>query len=152
WPVGIGLGVAFFGAVAVASSWRSAQYLAIASIVLAFALVAFLYRDPPDFTRSGGPLRFWPALPARGWALALAAGAVWTLFNAGFIVLVGFGPEALVWRGASLAKAGFLVSMAVLVSIVSVPLGGALADRTGRPNLAIALGCLVTTLAIVAMP
>jgi len=33
-----------------------------------------------------------------------------------------------------------------------VPLGGALTDRTGRPNFAIALGCLVSAFAIVAMP
>jgi len=152
WPLGIGLGVAFFGAVAAAFSWRSVQYLALASTAVAFLLLAFLYRDPPGVSRSDGPLWFWPTLPARDWALALTSGAVWMLFNAGFIVLVGFGPDVLVSRGASLAKAGFLVSVAVWVSIVSVPLGGMLTDRMGRPYFAIALGCLVTALAVLAVP
>lgn len=152
WPLGIGLGTAFFGAVAAASSWRAVQRLAAASIILAFALLALFYRDAPGVKRSGATLRFWPNLPARGWAVALAAGTVWMLFNVGFIVLVGFGPAVLVSQGTSFVEAGFLVSLAVWVSAISVPLCGALTDRTGRPNLAIALGCLVTALAIVAVP
>jgi hypothetical protein len=70
----------------------------------------------------------------------------------GFIVLVSFGPGVLVSRGATLARAGFLVSLAVWVSAITVPLGGAVVDRWRRPDLAITVGCLVTALAIAAMP
>jgi cyanate permease len=74
------------------------------------------------------------------------------LFNVGFIVVIGFGPGVLVSRGASLAAAGFQVSLAVWVSVLSVPLGGALVDRTRRPDVAIVLGCALTALAVAAVP
>jgi len=70
----------------------------------------------------------------------------------GFIVLVGFGPGVLVSRGATLAGAGFLVSLAVWVSAITGPLGGAVVDRWRRPDLAITIGCLGTALAIASMP
>ena len=152
WPIGIALGTALFGAIAAASSWRFVQHLTAALAAVAFVLLALLYRDAPGVGTSHAALRFVPHLPARGWALALTAGFAWMLFNVGFIVLVGFGPGVLVSRGATLARAGFLVSLAVWVSAITVPLGGAVVDRWRRPDLAITVGCLVTALAIAAMP
>ena len=52
----------------------------------------------------------------------------------------------------SLGGAGFQVSLAVWISALSVPLGGVVVDRMRRPNVAIALGCVLTALAIAAMP
>ena len=89
-----------------------------------------------------------PNLPPRDWALALTAGSMWMLFNVGFIVLLGFGPGVLVSRGASLGGAGFQVSLAVWISVLSVPLGGVVVDRMRRPNVAIVVGCVLTALAI----
>jgi MFS family permease len=152
WPIGIALGTALFGAIAAASSWRFVQHLTAALAAVAFVLLALLYRDAPGVGTSHAALRFVPHLPARGWALALTAGFAWMLFNVGFIVLVGFGPGVLVSRGATLARAGFLVSLAIWVSAITVPLGGAVVDRWRRPDLAITVGCLVTALAIAAMP
>jgi MFS family permease len=152
WPFGIALATALFGAIAAASSWRSVQHVAAALATIAFVLLALLYRDAPGVATSRAALRFVPDLPARGWVLILTAGVVWMLFNVGFIVLVGFGPGVLVSRGATLARAGFLVSLAVWVSSISVPLGGVVVDRSRRPDLAIAVGCLLTALAIAATP
>ena len=152
WPLGIGLATSTFGAVAAASSWRLVQYLTALVAAITFVLLAYLYRDAPGVGTSAAALRFMPNLPPRGWALALSAGAVWMFFNVGFIVLLGFGPGVLVWRGASLGGAGLQVSLAVWVSSLSVPLGGALVDRTRRPNIAIVLGCVLTALAIAAVP
>jgi len=152
WPIGIGLGTALFGAIAAASSWRAVQHLTAALAALAFVLLALLYRDAPGVGTSRAALRFVPHLAARGWALVLTAGVAWMLFNVGFIVLVGFGPGVLVSRGATLAGAGFLVSLAVWVSAITVPLGGAVADRWRRPDLAITIGCLGTALAIASIP
>jgi hypothetical protein len=124
WPLGIGLGAAFLGEIGARSSWRSVQQLASGIAALGFVLLALLYRDAPGVAPAGTVLRLWPRLPARAWALALSAGAVWALFNVGFILLVGFGPGALVAQGASLAQAGLLVSVVLWVSVISAPLGG----------------------------
>ena len=73
-------------------------------------------------------------------------------FNVGFIVLVGFGPAVLMTGGTSIAEAGVVVSLVVWISVLSVPLGGAIVDRIGRPDMAIVVGCLFTALAIVLVP
>jgi len=152
WPFGIGLGAALFGAVGAASSWRLVQHLAAALAGGAFVLVALLGRDAPGVGATGASLRLLPNLSSREWALALTAGAAWMLFNVGFIVMVGFGPGLLQARGATLGQAGFLVSLAIWISTISVPLGGAVVDRTRRPNLAIVLSCLLTAGAFVLIP
>ena len=152
WPFGIGLGATVFGAVGATSSWRLVQYLAAALAAGAFVLVAILGRDAPGVGATGSSLRFLPSLSPQAWALTLTAGVAWMLFNVSFIVVVGFGPGLLQARGATLGQAGFLVSLAIWISTIAVPLGGAVVDRTRRPNLAVVLGCLLTAGAIIAMP
>ncbi len=147
WPLGVGLGAALFGAVGAASSWRLVQRLAATLTAGAFVLVALFGRDAPSVGATRAALRFLPNLTRRGWALALTAGAAWMLFNVGVIVM-----GLLQARGASLGQAGFLVSLAIWVSLISVPLGGVVVDRTRRPDLAIVLGCSLTACAIVAIP
>ena len=152
WPFGIGLGATLFGAVGAVSSWRFVQHLAAALAAGAFVFVAIFGRDAPGVGATGTSLRFLPNLSPRAWALTLTAGAAWMLFNVSFIVVVGFGPGLLQARGATLGHAGFLVSLAIWISTIAVPLGGAVVDRTRRPNLAAVLGCLLTAGAIMAMP
>ena len=139
-------------ALPLAECWRLVQRLAASLAAGAFALVALFGRAAPGVGATRAALRFLPNLTPRGCALALTAGAAWMLFNVGFIVMVGFGPGLLQARGASLGQAGFLVSLAIWVSLISVPLGGVVVDRTRRPDLAIVLGCLLTAFAIVAIP
>jgi MFS family permease len=152
WPFGIGLGATVFGAVGATSSWRLVQHLAAALAAGAFVLVAILGRDAPGVGATGSSLRFLPNLSRRAWALTLTAGVAWMLFNVSFIVVVGFGPGLLQARGATLGHAGFLVSLAIWISTIALPLGGAVVDRTRRPDLAVVLGCLLTGGAIMAMP
>ena len=152
WPFGIGLGATLFGAVGAVSSWRFVQHVAAALAAGAFVLVAILGRDAPGVGATSTSLRFLPNLSPRAWALTLTAGAAWMLFNVSFILVVGFGPGLLQARGATLGHAGFLVSLAIWISTIAMPLGGAVVDRTRRPNLAAVLGCLLTAGAIMAMP
>ena len=91
-------------------------------------------------------------LPRRAWALSVTAGLCWGAFNASFIVVASFGPALLIARGASVAEAGSVVSLAIWVTLVSVPLGGYAADRLRRPNLAITTGALAAALCIALLP
>ena len=65
----------------------------------------------------------------------LVSALAWASINAGYAVLLGFTPALLAGRGASPEAAGALASLAGWASIPLAPLGGALADRTGRPLL-----------------
>src|SRR5439155_157450 len=91
-------------------------------------------------------------LPRRAWALSVTAGVCWSAFNASFIVVASFGPALLIAHGASVAEAGSVVSLAIWVTLVSVPLGGYAADRLRRPNLAITTGALAAALCIALLP
>ena len=68
------------------------------------------------------------------WAPLVCAALVWGLYNAGFAMVFGFGTLVLIERGFTPAAAGSATSLYILAGAIGVPLGGWLADRTGRPD------------------
>src|SRR5436190_4415561 len=82
----------------------------------------------------------------------MSAGLAWGCFNASLVAVVAFGPAMLMARGLSLGDAGFVVSLAIWVTILSVPLGGLLTDRLRRPNLSIVAGSLAAGLVTMLLP
>jgi MFS family permease len=70
------------------------------------------------------------------------AGAIWTLYNVAYIVVVSFVPALLADKGIQLADAAIVASFATWPLILTVPLGGMLADRTGRGH-EIMLACFI---------
>lgn len=144
WPVGLGIATATLGALASRASWRVA--IVATALVAAFGLVliAFGYRDPP---RAAGDLAKAAErrvrLSGREIGLATSGGVAWGCFNASLVAIIAFGPGLLIAHGASLRDAGFVVSFTIWLTIVSVPIGGLLTDRLGRPNLLIVMGSLV---------
>jgi len=139
WPLGLGLALATLGAVATAASWRVAMGATAALAALALVLVLLLYRDPAVPGPTAGPRRWWAITP-RELRLTIVAAVAWALLNMGFLGILAFGPKLLVERGATPAAAGLVVSWASLVSIGSVPLGGALLDRLRRRDVLVWLG------------
>ena len=144
WPVGLGIATATLGALATHASWRVA--IVATALVAAFGLVliAFVYRDPPraaDYAAKAAERRV--RLSGREIGLATSGGFAWGCFNASLVGIIAFGPGLLIARGVSLPDAGFVVSLAIWLTIVSVPIGGLVTDRLGRPNLLIVAGSLV---------
>lgn len=148
WPFGLGAAVATLGALATATSWRTSIAVASATALLGMALMALVFRDPPARAAVGTSAR----LRRRDVSLAVSSGAAWGVFNVAFVVVVAFAPAMLVARGLSLGHAGLLASLAIWVSIVSVPLGGMLSDRIGRPSVMIVVGCVVGTALVLWLP
>jgi len=152
WPFGMALALVILGPLAGATSWRIAEYLTVAAAGLALALMVLAYREPSARAAEAGagaePARFHLGVPGRVWALAVCAGIGWALFNASVIVVASFAPSFLMTHGASVGEAGGITGLALWISIVSVPLGGLVADRIKRPRLLIVAGCLATTLPI----
>jgi len=153
WPVGLGLAAVTLGGLATASSWRMAIAATALAAALGLVLIAFAYRDPPPAPDGGHPPSARRArLPSREVALAVSAGFAWGCFNASLVAVIAFGPGMLMARGLSLGDAGFVVSLAIWVTILSVPLGGLLTDRLGRPNLLIVVGSLGAALVTMLLP
>jgi MFS family permease len=147
WPVGLGLAAATLGGVAAATSWRTAVMTTAAAAGLGVLLMLFC-RDAPG--AGSGPAR--AALGGRDLGLSLSAGVAWGCFNASLVALLAFGPGLLIARGASLGDAGRVVSLAVWLTMLSVPLGGLLTDRLQRPTLLIVAGSLAAALTMLLIP
>lgn len=132
WPMGIGLALVVLGPLSAATSWTFALQTSTGVCAAAFLLVALLYREPA--TSSPKTLKPQPAsrLTRRELAFASLSGAVWTFYNVAYIVVVSFAPLLLADRGLAAANAALISSAATWPLVISVPLGGVLADRTGR--------------------
>jgi MFS family permease len=135
WPAGIALCLFVLPALAAAQGITSALLLTTAFCALGFVLLATLYR-PPVQTGTGAAAAptakaSWPHPPVI--RAVVAAGFIWGLFNAAVGMVFGFGITMLVERGWSLAAAGSATSLVLWLVSASVPLGGFVADRTGKP-------------------
>lgn len=148
WPVGLGAAAATLGALAAGSSWRMAIVTSAAVAAVGLGLIGLLYRDPPAAAARPVGQR----LARRDLGLAASGGLAWGCFNASLVVVVAFGPPFLITRGLALGEAGFVVSLAIWVTIVSVPLGGLLADRLRAPNVLIVGGSLAAGLVTLLLP
>ena len=132
WPVGIGLALVVLGPLSAATSWPLALQTSTGVCVAAFLLVALLYRE--RVISSTKAVKPQPAsrLTRQELMFASLSGAVWTLYNVAYIIVVSFAPLLLADRGLAAANAALISSAATWPLVISIPLGGVLADRTGR--------------------
>lgn len=147
WPCGIAIALILQPTVALSFGLTGA--FAATTILSAVGFLALLvgYRQPPsDQIGGGGFPRGMPLLAI------LIAGTIWGLFNGAFAMLFGFGSVLLEGRGWDLVAASSAASVAIWISVISVPSGGVIADRTGRPNLIMLIGLVLFALSMVALP
>ncbi|MBR1125642.1 MFS transporter [Bradyrhizobium lablabi] len=150
WPAGIAVSLLVLPSIGT-STGLGAVHLAVAAfIVFGVALLALFYRPPSD-----APAASTAAVARLDRSAAFAvivAGLIWGLFNIGFAVIFSFGPSMLVERGWSIASAGSAISIVLWIAVFSVPFGGWLADRTGRPQTILVVASLVSALLMVLLP
>jgi MFS family permease len=149
---GVGIAMASLPLIAGPTSWQMAMVLNVVPIGLAIALLLLIYRDRTS-------VRDTPVKEGLQWSISRAelvlssiAGLGRGLFASAYVVFMSFLPPLLIAQGIEATQAGLLTSMAAWVSIASVPLGGYLSDRTGKPNYFIVGGSLGAALACVLVP
>ena len=147
WPVGIGLGLLLLPILATAASVMLALLATALVSALALVLVLALYRSPVSFVAT--PATFRIALSGHEWSASIFAGTVWALLNVGYIVVLAFAPSFLVAGGITLSSAGAITSAVTWAILVSLPLGGYLADRLRSPDR-VMIGCFVLLAALIA--
>lgn len=139
-PIGIGLALLVFGALSASIGWHACMLFAAALPVAALVLVLAGYaRHPNDGGGSGRPRSAW-RLTSAELLLVCLAGALWGTYNGGFAVMIGFAPVNLAGAGWSAAEAGTLVAVATWAVVLSVQLGGVLAEKWQRPGWLLATG------------
>jgi hypothetical protein len=115
-----------------------------------------LYRPPAQTSPGAAAASATPAASAASasWPhppvirAVVAAGFIWGLFNAAVGMVFGFGITMLVERGWSLAAAGSATSLVLWLVSASVPIGGFLADRTGKPIMIMQAGFALFAIAL----
>ena len=142
WPLGIGLALVVLGPLSLATSWGLAIQVTAWVCVVALGSVALVYRRPASADKLDSTRRLASHLTRPQLVLACMAGLIWTFYNVGYIVVVSFAPVLLAEQGRNVANAAVVASFATWPLIATVPLGGVLADRTGRGH-AIMISCFV---------
>jgi MFS family permease len=150
WPAGIGLSLVTLPLVGTAFGIKAVYFSVAALIGLGLILFTVVYRPPPKLSTVSSLESSWPDRHAL--IAVVTAGLMWGLFNVGFATIFSFGPTMLAERGWSISAAGSIISIALWLAVISVPLGGFLADRSGRPSFVLAAGCIVSAILIVALP
>ena len=150
WPFGLALGLVGFGPVVAAGGFAPVMYIGAVASLIAFALVATFYRDPPDLP-AGSTARLSLDLTRREWTLVIIAGALWGFFNVSYIVMISFMPELLTQRGLAPAEAGLIVSLLGWSLIPSIPLWSIVAERIKLPNLLMQVSFVIVTAALVVL-
>jgi MFS family permease len=149
WPAGVALSLLTLPAVAVAYGISAVGLAVAGSVALGIVLLAAIYRSPDTMVAATSNA----ARPDLRSAIAvITAGLIWGLFNVGFAAIFSFGPSMLVERGWSIASAGSAVSIVLWLAVLSVPSGGFLADRTGRPQSILIAGSVLFSMLMLALP
>src|SRR5262245_50089663 len=141
WPVGIAAALVVLPPIAEMQGLRAAYLFSALLVLLGLVLLAQRYTAPP---RTGELAAVAEALVPERAALkaAIVAGSIWGLYNAGLAMVFAFSPSLLVEHGWPITSAGSAVSLVLWLAIVSVPLGGFLADRLRYHAVFIIAGCL----------
>ena len=128
WPMGIALSLLTMPGLAAIGGLTLAWAAVLLVIAVGLLMFAALYHAPPDAVAAVTRIRV-STLPYL--ALFVAAG-IWALYNAALLVVFSFGPAFLTGRGWDLSLASSATSVFIIATAIAVPIGGIVADRTGR--------------------
>jgi len=146
WPIGIAISLLALPPIGTAYGASGASMAVAALIAVAAGLLAVSYRSPEmsaPTPNSNGRLGLHAAMAV------VCAGSIWGLYNIGFVMVFSFGPSMLVEHGFSITEAGSAISIVLWLSAISIPLGGVLADRTGRHEAIMAACFLLTAMLLI---
>jgi MFS family permease len=149
WPVGIGLALVSLGGFASAFSWRTALEAGALASALGLVLIVGVYRRPSGAV---APAESTVSIQRHEIRLSIVGGIVWGTVNASLLVFLGFAPGVLLAAGSSVGEAGAIVSIALWMTLITIPLGGQLVDRLGHADYAIVFGAVATALCMGALP
>jgi len=147
WPVGIAAALMVLPPIAEMQGLKAAYLFSALLVLLGLVLLAQRYTPPP---RSGQFEVLATVMPERAALKAvIVAGSIYGLYNGGLAMVFAFGPTLLVERGWPITSAGSTVSLLLWFAIVSVPLGGVLADRLKFHCMFVIAGCLASGILVI---
>ena len=141
WPAGVALSLLTLPLIGTTYGVYAVDLFVAALVVIGIAL-AMTY-SPPQGVVTAATASARPDF--RTMLAVTVAGLIWGVYNLGFAVIFSFGPTMLVERGWTIAQAGSVISIVLWLAVISVPLGGLIADRLKRPQGVLVVGCILFT-------
>ncbi|MGI9373233.1 MAG: MFS transporter [Hyphomicrobiales bacterium] len=138
WPVGIALSLLVLPIVADVAGLQVALFSVVIFAVFGLLLL-YAYKEPATDNISDTQTSGLTGTPLLA---VIIAGSIWGLYNAALGMIFGFAPAMLTSDGWSLATASFATSIVLWLVAISVPLGGIIADRTGRRDTVLLFGLI----------
>ena len=145
WPFGAMLALPIQACIAQLWGWPAVMIsgaLCAGAALGAFALVS----EPSEQKQRTATGR--SRLPGGVLVRVLIAGTAWGAMNLACVLFFSYAPLLLVAQGSSSTAAASLTSLAIWFTIVSIPSGGYLIHRSGRPIAAIVVCSLVAAAAL----
>src|SRR5262245_50537217 len=147
WPFGLAIALLMLPPIATAYG-SSAVYLVVVALIASGMVLALLYRSPSaEQLHAPQQVRLTRLIVTA----VIAAEAIWALCNVGFAMVFSFGPAMLTERSWSITAAGSAMSLVIWIAVVSVPLGGYIADRTGKNDAILLGGCALFAAIMIAV-
>jgi hypothetical protein len=143
WPFGIAIALMTLPFAGVTLGVHGAYLISVAAAAFGAMLLLALYQ-PATGVASVGAQRGVPT--GRVAAAILFAGLIWGLYNSAIGMVFSFGNSLLAERGWTLAAAGGITSLVLWLTMLSVALGGVLADRTRQYGAVLIGGFLASAL------
>ena len=157
WPLGIAFGVSLLPILGDLFGWRLAVVATAAMPAVAAAVVAALPMGSAPapghaVASEKSDVPFW-TLNRREFMLVSVCGLAWPLMaTGGYVIFSSYAPSLLLEQGLSAGSAGMTASLLSWLVAAMIPIGGWLADRTGKGDLLVWLGCGVAAIAIAMVP
>jgi MFS family permease len=140
WPVGIASALLILPLVGEFTSF----YFAMGVVVL-FTLIGLLlftsFYIPVEFLKT--PRNGKIKISKTALKAVLFAGIIWAFYNAALGMIFGFAPIFLIEKGWTILEASSATSLVLWVAVISIPIGGYIADRTGHKDVILLFSLLV---------
>ncbi|MGH7124592.1 MAG: CynX/NimT family MFS transporter, partial [Stellaceae bacterium] len=134
-PIGVGLALISLGSLAEHAGWAASLYASAAAAGAALLLVAFVYRPHPNDGKARTVTASEGRISPREAAVVSIPGAIWGLTNGAYTIMVSFVPVLLIAGGRDIGAAGLWVGAFTWLVVVTVQVGGLVAQRWGHRNL-----------------
>jgi predicted MFS family arabinose efflux permease len=151
-PIGIGLALLTLGWLAEVHGWQFAPHATAALALVSLLLVVSVYRQHVNDgqTNAAGPSG--AGIRQREVVLVCIAGAIWGVYNGAHSIIVGFTPFLLVKAGLTVGTAGFWVGLSTWLVVLSVQIGGIVAQRWGHVNVLMVVSIFLWGACLLVLP
>ena len=139
WPAGIASSLGILPFLGTLSGLALASWAVCVGVAVALLFFVLVYQPPVTASQptaaipAGGRMPLFPLM---------MASLVWALKNTALAMVFSFGPAFLIQQDWSLTAAGSMISLFMLLFSLSLPLGGVIADKTGRKDATILVSLL----------